>query len=175
MELKNKMELKMEQASKSDAKQLIDYLNMVGGESDNLLFGANEFYMSVEAEEHFIEEMRQSEYSALLIGKIENEIVCVGSIMAPSKKRILHQAELAVSVKKEYWGLGIGTYLMQALVDYAKQNKTTEILHLGVKSDNETAICLYKKMGFEEIGRYKKFFKINEDYYDEVMMNLYLQ
>lgn len=129
--------------------------------------------MSVEAEESFIENLLDSKVSALFVGKIDDELVCVGSIMTSPKERISHQAELAVSVKKKYWGLGIATYLMQTMIAFAKNNGQTEILHLGVKEDNLKALSLYKKMGFNEIGRYKNFFKINGEYYDEILMNLY--
>jgi len=49
-----------------------------------------------------------------------------------------------------------------------------EVLHLGVKEENERGVRLYEKMGFKEIGRYPKFFKIDGEYYDEVLMNLYI-
>ena len=77
-------------------------------------------------------------------------------------------------IKKEYWNIGVGTELMKTLIDFAKTNGKTEIMHLGVKADNISAIKLYNKFGFEEIGIYKKFFKIDGIYYDEVLMNLYL-
>lgn len=175
MELKNKMILQIEKAVKEDAQQIIDYLNIIGGESDNLLFGANEFVMSLEAEENYIESVNQSDASALFVGKIEDEIICVGSVMASTRNRIAHHSELAISVKKKYWGMGVATHLMQTMIDYAKNSEITEIIHLGVRSDNEMAINLYKKMGFEEYGRFEKFFKINGAYYDEVLMNLNLR
>lgn len=174
MQLKNDMVLQINKAIKADAAEMIEYLNIVGGESDNLLFGANGFHMSVEAEEDFIGNLLDSNVSALLVGRIENEIVCVGSIMTSPKERISHQGDLAVSVKKKYWGLGIGTHLMQTMILFAKRNGQTEILHLGVKDDNLAAVNLYKKMGFNEIGRHKNFFKIDGKYYDEILMDLYL-
>lgn len=174
MKLKNGMNLQIRKATKTDAKHIIDYLNIVGGESDNLLFGANEFHMSVEAEEEFIEALENSAASALFVGKIADKIVCVGSIITSQRERIAHQAELALSVKKEYWRLNIGTLLMQTMINFAKENGQTEILHLGVKADNETAINLYIKMGFIRIGAYKNYFKVDGKYYDEILMNLYL-
>ncbi|MGC6177628.1 GNAT family N-acetyltransferase [Lacrimispora sp. 38-1] len=174
MRLKNNMLLIIDKAVKADAAEIIEFLNIVGGESDNLLFGANGFHTSVEAEENFIENLLHSNVSALFTGKIENEIVCTGSIMTSPRERISHQADLAVSVKKKYWGLGIGTHLMQTMISFAKRNGQTEILHLGVKEDNLTAVNLYKKMGFNEIGRHKNFFKIDGKYYDEILMDLHL-
>nr|WP_314465435.1 GNAT family N-acetyltransferase [uncultured Clostridium sp.] len=174
MQLKDNMLLNIDKAIKADAAEIVEYLNIVGGESDNLLFGANGFQMPVEAEENFIENLLDSNVSALFAGRIENEIACIGSIMTSPKERISHQADLAVSVKKKYWGLGVGTHLMQTMISFAKSNGQTEILHLGVKDDNLNAVKLYKKMGFNEIGRHKNFFKIDGKYYDEILMDLYL-
>lgn len=174
MRLKNDMILQINKAAKEDAAGMVEFLNLIGGESDNLLFGANGFQMTAEAEEIFIENLLESDVSALLVGKIKDEIVCVGSIMTSPRERISHQAELSISVKKKYWGLGIGTYLMEAMISFAKRNGQTEILHLGVKNDNINAINLYKKMGFHEVGRHKNFFKIEGNYYDEILMDLYL-
>lgn len=174
MKIKNGLELYIEKAEKEDAKQILDYLNIVGGESDNLLFGLNGFTMSVEAEENYIMDIHSSKSSALFVGKIDNEIVCVGSLSSPVRARIAHQGEIAISAKMEFWNLGIGTYLLKKIIDFARHTNTIEILHLGVKSDNINAIELYKRSGFEEIGLYKKFFKINGQYFDEILMNLYL-
>lgn len=172
MKLKNGMELSVSKAVKSDAKAIIEYLNIVGGESNNLLFGKDEFNMTVENEEIFIGNMNS--HSVLLVGKIDNEIVCIGSVQVSDRERISHQGDIAVSVKKAYWGIGIGTKLLKIIIDFAKSTNKIEILHLGVKSDNANAVTLYKKMGFEEIGLYKRFFKINGEYGDEILMNLYL-
>ncbi|MDU7441828.1 MAG: GNAT family N-acetyltransferase, partial [Clostridium sp.] len=36
------------------------------------------------------------------------------------------------------------------------------------------AIKLYKRHGFVEVGVHKNFFNINGDYYDEILMDLYI-
>jgi RimJ/RimL family protein N-acetyltransferase len=174
MNTDNKMTLLINKAEKSDAFRIIEYLNIVGGESDNLLFGANGFHMTVEAEEAFIDNLINLETSALFVGKADNEIVCIGSVMSSLNERIAHQAELAISVKKKYWGMGMGTRLMHTMIDFSKKNGQTEILHLGVRAENTTAMKLYEKMGFVEVGKHIKFFKINGQYYDEILMDLYL-
>ena len=172
MLLKNGSALTVRQAVKGDAKNLLDYLNTVGGESDNLLFGAEGFGMTVEQEERFVERMEASQTSALFVGLIEDKIVSVGSISAHARERISHNCEVAVSVLKEFWGAGIGTCMMNEMIDFAKQTNNLKTIHLGVRSDNTRAIELYKKLGFQEIGLYPGFFKIDGKYYDEVMMNL---
>ncbi len=174
MKLKNGVNLTITSANTDDAQYIIDYLNLIGGESDNLLFGANEFTMTVQDEKIFIDKLSKSDTSALFVGKIDGEIVSVASILAPQRTRIAHQADIALSVKKEYWNIGIATFMMQRIISFAKANGKTNILHLGVRTDNINAIALYKKMGFCEIGVYKNFFKIDDCYHDELLMNLYL-
>jgi len=172
--LKNGCELTIRKAVKEDAKNLLDYLNIVGGESDNLLFGAGGFGITVEQEERFIESMQTSQTSALFVGLINDKIVSVGNISAHARERISHNCDIAVSVRKAFWGAGIGTCLMNELIDFAKQTNKLEIVHLGVRSDNTRAIALYERLGFQKIGSYPGFFKIDGKFYDEVLMNLYL-
>lgn len=46
--LKNEAEFIIDKAKKEDAKDIIEYLNIIGGENENLLFGANGFPLSTE-------------------------------------------------------------------------------------------------------------------------------
>ena len=174
MQLKNGKGILIRKAKKEDAAELIGYLNTVGGESDNLTFGANEFHMTVEQEEKYIESMDSSNTSVQLVGVVEGKIICTGSIFASKKERVAHNCVLAMSVLKDYWGQGVGACLMSALIDFAKSTNKLEIIHLRVKADNSRAIALYKKLGFQEIGVYPKDTKINGKYYDAILMNLYL-
>lgn len=175
IELKNNMHLLIRQAEKTDAKELIAFLNTVGGESDNLLFGANGFDMTLEQEEKYLEDMRNSPTSALLVGEVKGKIVCVGNVSTMTRERIAHHASIGLSVLRDFWGLGIGTHLMNEIIRFAKETKKIEILHLGVRADNVNAINIYKKLGFRQIGVFPKYFKIDGQYHDEVLMNLYLK
>jgi len=174
MILKNGKHLTIRKAKKEDAQELLDYAKKIGGESDNLTFGAEGLPYTVEQEEKVLENWNKSTSSAMLVGIIDGKIVTCSAISSPAKERLAHQSSIAISVLKEFWGLGVGTHMMNALIDFAKNSNKIEILSLGVKADNAGAIALYKKCGFQEIGRYPKFFKINGVYYDEVLMNLYL-
>lgn len=160
-------------AKTKDAKEIINYLNQVGGESDNLLFGFNEFSMSIEDEKAYIKKINSSFRDCMLIALIDNEIVGIASLQGYNRIRVEHRGNLAVSVKKKYWHQGIATKIIKRLIDFAKERKIV-VIELEVKSDNFNAINLYKKLGFEKIGVYKKFLKINEKFYDAYLMNLYL-
>ena len=47
-----------------------------------------------------------------------------------------------------------------------------ERLFLDVRADNERAIALYRKFGFQEIGTYNDYFNINGSFYDAKLMVL---
>ena len=50
---------------------------------------------------------------------------------------------------------------MQELIDFAKNSGGAKIISLEVRSDNRRAVALYEKFGFETIGRFPGFMKIN--------------
>lgn len=174
VELKNGKQLILRAAIAEDAKNIIGYLNIVGGESDNLLFGAGEFRLTVEQEMEYIENINKDDNSLMLLGIIDNKIVSVAQINTSNRKRIAHNSELSISVKKEYWGNGIGSAVMAKLIKFAKDNGTIKNISLGVRSANYNAIKLYEKYGFEKIGIHKNLFNIDGNYYDEILMDLYI-
>ena len=55
--------LLLREAQGTDAGAVLAYLNRVGGESDNLLFGKDGFPLPVEREAAFLERQRQEERS----------------------------------------------------------------------------------------------------------------
>lgn len=173
-ELKNGKVLVVREASINDAEAMIKYLNIVGGESDNLLFGKDEFLISIEQEKGYIESMRENENALMVLGIMDNNIVSIAQVAAPPRKRIAHNGELAISVKKEYWGMGIGAEIMKVLIEFAKETGVIKNISLGVKGDNHQGRSLYEKMGFEKVGVHKNFFNIDGVYYDEILMDLYL-
>lgn len=175
IKLKNGKNLVLREVNINDAEAMIAYLNIVGGESDNLLFGANEFQFTVEQEKNYIQSMRENENALMAIGVIDGKIISVAQVASVPRKRIAHNGELAISVKKECWSMGVGTEVMKLLIDFARETGVIKNISLGVKSDNEKAIKLYKKMGFERVGVHKNFFNIDGKYFDEILMDLYLE
>ena len=62
---------------------------------------------------------------------------------------------------------------MERLIAFAREIGA-EVVSLEVRSDNDRAIALYRKFGFETFGTYRKFFKFEDTYFDVDYMNLYL-
>jgi len=58
---------------------------------------------------------------------------------------------LTIAVRPAYWGQGIGSALLGALLDAARDRGCTEVF-LEVRADNPRAHGLYQRRGFEELG-----------------------
>ncbi len=168
------MNIIIEKAKPTDAAEILAFLKIVGRETDNLTFGSEGMPISVEAEENYLESLSNSASSVMLVAKKEGKIVGTASFNGFGRERMKHRGEIAVSVLKSEWGQGIGSMLMEAVLKFAKETPKAEIVSLEVRSDNERAIKLYKKYGFEKIGVYKGFFKIDGKYIDFDLMNLYM-
>jgi [ribosomal protein S18]-alanine N-acetyltransferase len=61
-------------------------------------------------------------------------------------------------VARDQQGLGIGTTLIQQLLLQARNQGATSVL-LEVRESNLDARRLYKKLGFSEQGRRKKYYR----------------
>ena len=157
-----------------DAKNMIEYLNLVGGESDNLLFGKDEFHLSVEQEREHIKRVNSDENTLMILGIIDANIVSVAQISCPNRVRIAHNSEVSISVKKHHWKKGIGSVVMEELIKFAKENETIKNISLGVKASNKNAILMYEKFGFEKVGIHRNNFNINGIFDDEILMDLYI-
>lgn len=78
---------------------------------------------------------------------------------------------LTLCVKKEYQGQGLGKMLLQHLIDLAVDNKS-EVLLLEVRPSNASAVHLYHKFGFNEVGTRKDYYPAKEGREDAIIMAL---
>jgi len=58
---------------------------------------------------------------------------------------------LTIAVRESHWGLGIGSALLGALIQAARERDCAEVF-LEVRADNPRAQGLYLRRGFEQIG-----------------------
>lgn len=155
------MNIRIEKAAPGDAAMLLEYLKQVGGETNNLTFGSEGLPFSVEAEAEFISSIENSCDDIMFLAKSEGKIVGCASL-SRLPRRLKHRGDFAISVAKEYWNKGVGSQLLDNIISFAKEN-AFEIIDLQVRNDNQRAIHLYEKYGFEKIGEHPAFFKIGDE------------
>ena len=82
--------------------------------------------------------------------------------------KIKHRAVFGIAITKEFWGLGIGKYLMEACIECAREAGYLQ-LELEVVAENERAVEMYKRAGFIEYGRNPKAFRLRKGEYQELI------
>lgn len=161
------------EADIEDAKNVIEYIKIVSDETDFLISDSSERNFTVRKEKEFLQNIQSSILEKIFLFEIENKIVGMCSIEGINKIRIKHRVDLAITVLKNYWGNKIGEKLIDYAIDYCKSNCIKKI-ELTVRIDNERALKLYKKFGFEIEGEIKNFIYLNGNYYNCYYMGLLL-
>lgn len=168
------MNITIEKAQPADAFDLLEYLKVIGSESDNLTFGPDGLLLTVEEEAEFLASELISQTSTTLVAKKDGKIIGNARFTAELKARTRHRGDIGISVLKSEWGNGLGSRLMEALIDFAKNTAHVEVITLEVNQTNKRAIALYEKFGFKKTGVFEAFTKIDGKYIDFDMMILYL-
>ena len=170
--LKNGQEVIVREPKKEEAQKMIDFYNVVGGETEFLSFGKNEFSMSLKEYESFIESTKTQDNSEILIAKVDNEIISIGTITSTQKAKGKHVGTLGIVISEKYCNVGLGTKIIKKLISLAKENGITKKINLDTNETNHRGIHLYKKLGFKEEGRLKNENYMNGVYSDIIVMGL---
>lgn len=88
----------------------------------------------------------------------------------PQRPRRRHAGAIGMCVHDEWQGQGIGAALMRAGVDLADKWLNLRRLELEVYTDNEAAIRLYERFGFEREGRLREHAFRDGRYVDSYVM-----
>ena len=172
--LENGSVLVIREAAAEDARAVLDYVERVSGESDFLTFGPGEFDFTEMQERDFLNECRNSDNQIYIIGLIDDTIVSTLSFSGGRRARLRHSGQFGMSVCKKHWKHGIGSLMLDALVDWARENEIVTKINLLVRTDNHRAINLYRRRGFVHEGTIRKEIRIDGTYYDQHWMGLEL-
>jgi L-phenylalanine/L-methionine N-acetyltransferase len=111
-------------------------------------------YRSLESVREFLTKSSEGNYQ--LVAEVDGEVVGSIGLIANTRPRINHIGSLGMMVRDDWQGKGIGSRMMQAAVELADQWLNLVRLELTVYVDNEPAIALYRKFGFEIEGTHRK-------------------
>jgi putative acetyltransferase len=88
-----------------------------------------------------------------LVAEVDGRVVGNLSLSRLDNPRTSHNGWLGMAVHAEYWGLGIGSRLMAAMLELADNWLNMPRINLEVHPDNSAAIRLYEKFDFVKEGR----------------------
>lgn len=104
------------------------------------------------------------------VALLEAEVVGNLGLMVCENARRRHVASLGMGVRDSAQGQGVGSALMQTALNLADNWLNLKRLELTVYVDNERAIGLYRKFGFDIEGEAKAFAFRDGEYADAYYM-----
>ena len=106
-----------------------------------------------------------------LVAVVDSLIVgMLGLHTFPNRPRRRHAGTFGMTVHDEWQGKGVGTALLRAAIDLADNWLNLSRLELEVYTDNEPAIRLYERFGFEREGTLRQHAFRNGHYVDAYLM-----
>ncbi|MBK1813224.1 GNAT family N-acetyltransferase [Clostridium sp. YIM B02505] len=151
-------------AQRKDASEIILLVKHVMSEAPFFPRTPDEFDFTTEQEEEYIDNI-----ALFLVAEIDGKIVGSATLDRSNLSMLSHTADFGITILKEFSGQGIGSLLLEKVIDWVELKKVEKI-NLEVFEDNLPAISLYKKFGFIEEGRRRKAIKAGEAYRDVILM-----
>ncbi|HFI0053767.1 TPA: N-acetyltransferase family protein [Streptococcus suis] len=141
-------EVYFSEAEPADAVAFIDFMNQVARESDYLVMDESGFRFSPEEMERIFEAGIENPGELCLLAKVGSEVIGAISVKSSKQFRISHIGNIFIAIKKDYWGHGLGTILLDEVIEWAQEMDLLKRLELTVQVRNQAAVHLYQKMGF---------------------------
>ena len=108
-------------ARPEDAAALLDYLKIVGGETDNLSFGAEGVPLAPEEEQAYLRTQVDSPDHVQYLARVDGELIGTASLnRKPGRMR--HRGVFGISLKRAWWGCGAASALTEAVLAFAREN-----------------------------------------------------
>ena len=171
---KDQRDLLIREAERDDAASVLAYIEKVSGETNFLSFGPGEFEMEEEQEAGYLERCKSAVNCIYLLAFVDQTLVGSLNFSSRNRSRLIHVGEFGITVQKSFWGIGVGSALMDALLTWGRENEVIKKINLKVRTDNHPAIDLYKQKGFTVEGVMKMENYVDGVYHDILQMGIIL-
>lgn len=172
--LKNGMKVDIRTVMLDDVQLLLDYMEKINLQTTNLMREPDEWTMTYDEEYKFVSSVLSSENQEFIVATYNGLIIATAGFNGQAFKRVRHRVSLGISILKVYRGIGLGTLMMNILIEEAKKLGKIKI-DLQVREDNNHAIKLYEKVGFVHEGLIKNGFFVDGTYMNLAIMGLDLR
>jgi RimJ/RimL family protein N-acetyltransferase len=158
------------EANIHDTQGLIDLKMNYLKDSKTIPLNLDEYRNDYDSEFNQIDTLNQQKNSLLLVAVLDKQIIGNLDIFGNQRQRLYHTGMLGMGIHNDFQNKGVGSKLMQATIDWGKQNEFIKLLTLEVYASNQSAIHLYEKFGFEQSGQVNNFFYQDGRYFDKLGM-----
>ena len=162
-------------ATPEDAEQIIDHVKAVADEPHNGIASnsADEFTITVEQEREILQDYLDTHNKRYMVAEQDGKIIAtINCAPSGSRSGFQHAVSLGITVNKEFRNQGIGTALMQEVINWCKEHPSIKRLELTVFHNNPRAIHIYEKLGFVREGVKRSAFPKHGEWLDMVIMGI---
>ena len=164
-------ELLIREAEVEDAVALVSFLNRVSVETDFTSLDGDGILLTSEEMAIFLNKQASWDNQITLLAFLNDKIAGLVNITADQRKRVRHIGDLFIVIGKKYWNNGLGSLLLEEVVEWAQASGILRRLQLTVQTRNLAAVHLYQKHGFVIEGRQERGAYIEEgDFIDVYLM-----
>lgn len=173
--LANGKECILKSPTQQDAKECLEHLRQTSAETNNILRYKDEVTITEDEEKEFLKGILDSDNSIMVLAIVDGKMAGIAGLSPVGEfTKFKHRCSFGIGIKKAFWGQGIGSILIDCIINSAKQAGYEQI-ELTVVAENENARKLYTKKGFEKFGELKNFFRYRDGTYsDGIYMVKYL-
>lgn len=159
--LKDGREAVIRSAQPLDAAEMAAFMKTTAGETDFLLRYPEECTMTEAGEAVFLDDVLNSPDQVMPCCFVDGVLAGNAMLTMNSRIKTRHRASVAIALKKEYWGLGIGAALFREMIAIAEE-RGLDHLELDYIEGNDRARRLYEKMGFVEVARVPDVYRLKD-------------
>jgi RimJ/RimL family protein N-acetyltransferase len=125
--------------------------------------------VSEPSEAYWISEMIRAAEHLALVAEADGEVV--GNVLVSVDRGVAteHIGVLSIVIADGWRDVGVGSEMVAGAQRWAGERGLRK-LSLGVFPDNERAIAVYERCGFEREGVRRQQYRTGEEYRDEVLM-----
>ena len=163
-------ELLIREAGPNDAAALVSFLNHVSVETDFTSLDGDGILLTSEEMEIFLNKQASSDNQITLLAFLNDKIAGIVNITADQRKRVRHIGDLFIVIGKKYWNNGLGSFLLEEVVEWAQASGILRRLQLTVQTRNQAAVHLYQKHGFVIEGKQERGAYIEEGEFIDVYL-----
>ncbi|MBQ4537510.1 MAG: GNAT family N-acetyltransferase [Lachnospiraceae bacterium] len=169
--LKNGQKIILRSPDMYDAEQLLEHMRKTSKETEFMSRYPEEITVSVETESRFLQMIEMDADNFMLAAYMGDRLVGnAGVTRVRDNIKYRHRATFGISLQEEVCGVGLGNIMLEEILEIAK-GTSFEQLELSVFGDNQRAIRLYEKFGFQKVGAVPWAYRLKDgSYHDEVQM-----
>jgi RimJ/RimL family protein N-acetyltransferase len=160
--------MRIRRAEPSDAEGLAVLGDAVGSEPEGWLVTTNG-WRNVAEERRYLRAIRRYPNAAVFVAEDDGLIVGRLSVARDQHPACRHVADVGLMVAATHRRRGIGTALLEAAVDWARDAGVRK-LELHVFPYNTGAIKLYEHFGFVQEGFRRAHYRRGDEYVDAILM-----